>query len=117
MNKKITSKRKKKVTKTVTTLILTFVLLWLPVHFLTTWYRLDEHFPEGDVMFLIKLIAHTMSYSISTINPIIYSRCFLQNKNNESTNCQNTNTNNKRSFRVCLTRETANKEIQMVNLI
>lgn len=68
--------KKKKVTKTVITLVFTFIILWFPVHFLATWYRIDENFPEGNVMFVLKLIAHTMSYSISTINPIIYAGFF-----------------------------------------
>ena len=64
-------------------LILTFVLSWLPIHFIATWYRLDENFPEGEMVFVIKLIAHTMSYSISTINPIIYARFSNKEEKND----------------------------------
>ena len=71
------------------TLILTFILLWFPVHFLATWYRLDESFPEGNIVFVIKLIAHTMSYSISTINPIIYAG-FLNRPVKDSKNYSST---------------------------
>ena len=64
--------KKKRVTKTVIILTLTFIINWLPVHLLGTWYRLDRNFPQHIVFYIIKLIAHTMSYANSTINPIIY---------------------------------------------
>lgn len=82
--------KKKKVTKTVMILIFTFILSWFPVHFIATWYKLDENFPEGNVVFVIKLIAHTMSYSISTINPIIYARFSTKEEYNNPSNLQTT---------------------------
>ena len=59
-------------TKTVIFLTLTFMINWFPVHFLATWYRLDNDFPQYFSLYVIKLIAHTMSYANSFINPIIY---------------------------------------------
>lgn len=65
--------RKRRVTKTVIILTVTFMLLWFPVHFLATWYRLDSNFPEGFVLYVLKMVALTMAYSNASVNPIIYA--------------------------------------------
>ena len=65
--------RKRRVTKTVILLTLTFIVLWFPVHFLTTWYRLDKNFPQDAGWFILKMIAHTMTYANSSMNPLIYA--------------------------------------------
>ncbi|CAF0735003.1 unnamed protein product [Brachionus calyciflorus] len=73
-NSKISVFRKKRVTKIVIFLTLNFIVLWFPVHFLATWYRLDSEFPEHLFSFYyLKMIAHTMSYANSSVNPIIYA--------------------------------------------
>jgi hypothetical protein len=64
--------RKRKVTRTVIFLTLTFICLWFPVHFLATWYRLDKNFPKNSHSYLFKLVAHTMTYANSSVNPLIY---------------------------------------------
>lgn len=65
--------RNKRVTKIVIFLTLTFIVLWLPVNFLAIWYRLDKNFPKRFSSYLLKMIAHTMSYANSSVNPIIYA--------------------------------------------
>lgn len=72
-NGRLSMHRKKRVTKIVVVLTLTFMILWFPVHFLATWYRLDKNFPEHFSFYLLKMIAHTMSYANSSVNPIIYA--------------------------------------------
>jgi hypothetical protein len=71
-NGRVSVYRKRKVTRTVVFLTLTFIVLWFPVHFLATWYRLDKNFPQSPEIYLLKLAAHTMSYANSTVNPLIY---------------------------------------------
>ena len=96
--------RQRKVTKTVIFITLTFIVLWFPVHFLATWYRLDANFPEDSHFYLFKQIAHTMSYANSSVNPLIYGfsnesfRLSIANlwRNFFSTRNKNTNKNNTR---------------------
>jgi hypothetical protein len=64
--------RKRKVTRTVIFLTLTFIVLWFPVHFLATWYRLDKNFPMNTQSYFFKLVAHTMTYANPSVNPLIY---------------------------------------------
>lgn len=65
--------RKRRVTKTVILLTMTFIILWLPVHSIGIWYRLDANFPQHYAIYVLKMIAHTMAYSNASINPIIYA--------------------------------------------
>lgn len=66
--------RKRRVTKTVIILTMTFIILWLPVHSIGIWYRLDPtYFPQHFSLYVIKMIAHTMAYSNASVNPIIYA--------------------------------------------
>lgn len=58
--------------RTVIVLIFTFIILWLPVNVISTWYKLDPNFPKKRIFFILKIVGHTMSYANPTINPIIY---------------------------------------------
>lgn len=72
-NGRMSMNRKRRVTKTVILLTVTFIILWLPVHSIGMWYRLDPNFPQHFVLYVLKMIAHTMAYSNASINPIIYA--------------------------------------------
>lgn len=66
--------RKRRVTKTVIMLTFTFIILWFPVHFMATLYRVNPDFVNQHfVFYIIKMIAHTMAYSNASVNPIIYT--------------------------------------------
>ena len=49
------------------------MVLWFPIHALSIWHRVDEHFPKTSTTYTLKIIAHTMTYANSTVNPIIYA--------------------------------------------
>lgn len=66
------SEKRNKVTKTVIVFVSSFIILWLPVNVISLWYHLDQNFPRKREFFILKLVAHTMSYANSTVNPIIY---------------------------------------------
>jgi hypothetical protein len=73
-NQRLTVNKKKRVTRTVIMLSSVFIIFWFPVHALSIWYQLDVNsFPRNATTYIFKLLAHTLSYSICTINPIIYS--------------------------------------------
>ena len=70
--------RKAKQTKTKVLILIgavsiTFGLTWLPAHTIQIWRTIfRESFPFNDLMYIIKVVAHTLSYSNSFINPFIY---------------------------------------------
>ena len=72
-NGNIIVNKKKKVSRTVVLFTSVFIISWFPIHFLSIWYRADNSFPKNSVTFTLKLVAHTMTYANSTINPIIYA--------------------------------------------
>ena len=53
--------------------VLLFALCWLPVHVINLWMKFDKNFPRTDVMYVIKICAHTLSYANSCVNPFVYS--------------------------------------------
>ena len=66
---------------------------------MSTWYRVDENFPKQKEFFILKLVAHTMSYANSTINPCIYGVQFkIANTNFAANTVTVTYTKNKRTF-------------------
>ena len=46
---------------------------WLPAHVIQVWKIIfNSTFPYSDIMYIIKVVSHTLSYSNSLINPFIY---------------------------------------------
>lgn len=69
--------RRRRTTKLVATVVILFAVLWFPIHFINLWFKIDPNFPRTNIMYLVKIIAHTMSYANSCVNPIVYA--FLSN--------------------------------------
>lgn len=66
-------KQRTKLLFLVATVSLTFATTWLPAHVIQIWKIVfEETFPYTDAMYLIKVAAHTLTYSNSLLNPIIY---------------------------------------------
>lgn len=66
-------KRRKRVTKLVAAVVILFALLWLPIHVLNLWLKLDPYFPRTRITLLMKILAHTLSYANSCVNPFVYA--------------------------------------------
>jgi KISS1 receptor len=66
--------KKRKILILIASVCITFALLWLPAHVIQLW-RVVFHnsFPYTDSMYIIKIIAHTLSYANSCVNPVIYA--------------------------------------------
>jgi hypothetical protein len=71
---KATSKKQKfKILLLIATVSITFGLTWLPAHVIQIWKVVfNSSFPYSESMYIIKFIAHTLSYSNSLLNPFIY---------------------------------------------
>lgn len=72
--------RRRKVAKIVLVVVTTFALCWLPIHVV---HLCTDFGPTtlSDSFYVVKIIAHVMSYVNSTINPVIYSfmsECFRE---------------------------------------
>lgn len=66
-------KQRTKLLFLVATVSITFATTWLPAHVIQIWKVVfEETFPYTDAMYLIKVAAHTLTYSNSLLNPIIY---------------------------------------------
>jgi len=61
------------VTKLVASVVIVFAVSWLPIHVLNLWFKIDPFFPRTPAMYLMKIIAHTLSYSNSCVNPFVYA--------------------------------------------
>jgi hypothetical protein len=69
----VIKQRRRKILVLIATVSITFAVLWLPVHIIQLWMVVfSESFPYTDLMYIIKLISHTLSYSNSCFNPFIY---------------------------------------------
>jgi hypothetical protein len=68
-------RKKKRVTKMVIFITLVFACCWLLTHVLILLRYFDPNFPygdhTGDVIYLLKIIAHTLTFSTPVINPVI----------------------------------------------
>jgi hypothetical protein len=71
---KATAKKQKfKILLLIATVSITFGLTWLPAHVIQIWKVVfNSTFPYSESMYIIKFIAHTLSYSNSLLNPFIY---------------------------------------------
>lgn len=69
----IIKQRKRKLLILIGIVSLSFSVLWLPIHVINLWKVLfSDSFPYTDSMYIIKLIAHTLSYLNSSLNPFFY---------------------------------------------
>lgn len=66
-------RRKKRITRMIALIILLFAIFWFPIHVLNIYTKLYPDFPKTEVLFIIKLLAHTLSYTNSCLNPLIYA--------------------------------------------
>nr|QBE90574.1 kisspeptin receptor [Apostichopus japonicus] len=67
-------RHKRRTTKMVLVVVLTFAICWLPVHVFSMWYRFaQQRFPVNDATYIFKVISHTLSYANSCCNPFIYA--------------------------------------------
>jgi len=68
----IIKQRKRKVLFLIAAVSLCFALLWLPIHVINLWKLFSKSFPYTNLMYIIKLAAHTLSYLNSSLNPFLY---------------------------------------------
>ena len=68
----VIKQRKRKLLLLIGTVSLSFALLWLPIHVINLWKVFSESFPYTNLIYIIKLIAHTLSYLNSCLNPFLY---------------------------------------------
>lgn len=73
-NSALTIKKQKfKILLLIATVSITFGLTWLPAHVIQIWKVVfNSSFPYNDLMYIIKVISHTLTYSNSLLNPFIY---------------------------------------------
>jgi hypothetical protein len=72
-SKAATKKQKFKILLLIATVSCTFALTWLPAHVIQIWkVAFNSSFPYSESMYIIKFLAHTLSYSNSFLNPFIY---------------------------------------------
>ncbi|XP_007536326.1 galanin receptor type 1 [Erinaceus europaeus] len=63
---------KKKTTQTVLVVVVVFGVSWLPHHVVHLWAEFGA-FPLTPASFLLRVAAHCLAYSNSSVNPIIYA--------------------------------------------
>ncbi|XP_046555665.1 G-protein coupled receptor 54-like [Haliotis rubra] len=66
-------RRRRKVAKMVAIVVILFASLWLPIHAFSLAYHFHPKFPKTQVLYNIKLIAHTLSFFNSCVNPFVYA--------------------------------------------
>jgi hypothetical protein len=72
-NLNIMKKKKTKLLFLIATVAITFATTWLPAHVINIWKTCwNDSFPYNDTMYIIKLVSHTLTYTNSVLNPIIY---------------------------------------------
>ncbi|XP_076080291.1 galanin receptor type 2-like [Mytilus galloprovincialis] len=76
------SRSKKRVTKMVAFVFVLFIICWLPVHVIAICLKFDSNFPRTDTTLFIKLLANTLSYANSCMNPFVYAFVHEGFKNN-----------------------------------
>ncbi|KAJ8024564.1 G-protein coupled receptor 54 [Holothuria leucospilota] len=88
--------QKRRTTRMVMVVVVTFAVCWLPVYVFNLWYRLNEkRFPVNNGMYIFRVVSHILSYGNSCCNPFIYAfmgenfrkhfkkafpRCFAKNR-------------------------------------
>lgn len=72
-NTNLAKKQRVKLLLLIATVAMTFAFLWLPAHVINIWKVVfNQYFPYSDTMYIMKVISHTLTYSNSLLNPIIY---------------------------------------------
>ncbi|CAG2236867.1 unnamed protein product [Mytilus edulis] len=67
------SRSNKRVTKMVAFVFVLFIICWLPIHVIAICLVFDSNFPKTDTNYFIKLLANTLSYANSCVNPFVYA--------------------------------------------
>ncbi len=66
--------QKRRITRMILAVIVAFAACWIGTHIMTFWRRLDENFPEANVVALVlQIIAHLLTYFNSCVNPFVYA--------------------------------------------
>ncbi|KAM3614700.1 uncharacterized protein V6R79_018163 [Siganus canaliculatus] len=63
---------KKKTAQTVLVVVVVFCLSWLPHHVIHLWVEFGT-FPLNQASFVLRVAAHCLAYSNSSVNPVIYA--------------------------------------------
>nr|XP_023683686.1 galanin receptor type 1-like [Paramormyrops kingsleyae] len=63
---------KRKTAQTVLVVVVVFCLSWLPHHVVHLWVEFGS-FPLNQASFVLRVVAHCLAYSNSSVNPIIYA--------------------------------------------
>ncbi|XP_056300910.1 galanin receptor type 1-like [Pseudoliparis swirei] len=63
---------KKKTAQTVLVVVVVFCLSWLPHHVVHLWVEFGT-FPLNQASFVLRVAAHSLAYSNSSVNPVIYA--------------------------------------------
>ncbi|KAK3803752.1 hypothetical protein RRG08_029680 [Elysia crispata] len=65
--------RRKKVAKMVAAVVVLFAITWLPIHLFNLCFVLLDDFPQSTPLYILKIFAHTLSYTSSCVNPFVYT--------------------------------------------
>ncbi|XP_026087273.1 galanin receptor type 1-like [Carassius auratus] len=63
---------KKKTAQTILVVVVVFCLSWLPHHVVHLWVEFGS-FPLNQASFVLRVAAHCLAYSNSSVNPVIYA--------------------------------------------
>uniref|UniRef100_A0A8C6SML5 G-protein coupled receptors family 1 profile domain-containing protein n=1 Tax=Neogobius melanostomus TaxID=47308 RepID=A0A8C6SML5_9GOBI len=63
---------KKKTAQTVLVVVVVFCISWLPHHMVHLWVEFGT-FPLNQASFVLRVAAHCLAYSNSSVNPVIYA--------------------------------------------
>ena len=58
--------------QTVLVVVVVFCLSWLPHHLVHLWVEFGN-FPLNQASFVLRIAAHCLAYSNSSVNPVIYA--------------------------------------------
>jgi len=57
----------------VAIVVLLFATFWFPIHVFNLCMNFIKGFPNTNILYNIKIIAHTLSYANSCVNPFVYA--------------------------------------------
>lgn len=63
----------KQVTRMIAIVFVLFIICWLPIHVIVICLKFDSNFPKTDTTYLIKVLANSLSYANSCVNPFVYA--------------------------------------------
>ena len=66
-------RRRKKVTRMVAIVVLLFAFFWFPIHVFNLYRILNPNHPKTMLLYIIKILAHTLSYANSCVNAFVYA--------------------------------------------